>query len=177
MKRREFLIGGASIVGATSVGAVAFTEASVTRDVTVDIVADDVGPILLAAGSTDTVTLNSGLLTVDTDTARADGLNGEGSFTYGDTSAASTTHAFSMTNNGGGSRDFTFGLANFANSGAKVSIYDSTDTKQGDVTQASDVSVTGVASGSTLYAVLIFDTAGLDKTNDLNGDFTISAAK
>lgn len=174
------MLASASVVGATSVGAVAFTEASVTRDVKVDIVKDDVGPIQLEAGATDAVTLDgtSGLLTIDTDTANADGLNGEGSFTYGDTSGASTTHAFSMTNKGGGSRDFTFGLKNFTPTGAvEMGIYDSGDVQQGggNVTQTTDQTATGVAADSTLFVTISFDTNGLTKADNLNGDFTISA--
>jgi hypothetical protein len=177
MQRREFIVAGAGIVGATSIGSVAFTTANVSRDVSVDIVADDAGPIAFAAGATNAVTLTNGLLTIDTNTANANGLNGNGTFNYGDNSAPSTTFAFSMTNNGGGSRDFTFGLGNFTLGGSSaitLSLYDGTDTLIGDVTTSTDQTTT-LTAGSTLYAVITFDTSGLTKTDNMNGDLTVDA--
>lgn len=177
------MLAGASIVGASSVGAVAFTQASVEREVAVDIVADDSAPITLIPGATDAIELVNGVLKIDTNTSRASGLNGDGSFTFGDDAdpGASGTHAFEMVNNGGGSRDFTFSLNNFAlggtSSSIKLSLYDdaSPATSVGDVTTTSDVTGETLSSGDTLYAVLTFDTSGLNKTNDMNGDLKIDA--
>lgn len=169
----------AAIVGGTSIGAVAFTEASVERDVNVDIVTDENGPVTLTPGSTSAVTLENGLLTVDTNTANANGLNGDGSFTYGDDAAPSTTHAFSMTNNGGGTRTFTLGFSNFSLGGTSsitLSVYDDTETSIGDVSTTTDQTTT-LDAGDTVYAVLSFDTTGLTDGANMNGTLTIDAVQ
>lgn len=178
MQRREFTLAVGSVLGATSIGAVAFTQANVQRDVSVDIVADDAGPITLNPGATPAVTLQNGLLTVDTNTANSNGLNGDGTFTYGNSSTPSSTQAFSMTNNSGASKSVTFGLQNFSLGGSSsitMSIYDSTDTLVGDVTPSSDVT-TSLPASDTLYVVLSFDTSGLENGDTMNGQFTINAS-
>lgn len=179
MQRREFVLAGASIVGATSIGAVAFTQADVERDVNVDIVTDDNGPITLNPGSTAAVELVDGLLTVDTNTANANGLNGDGSFTYGDDASPSSTHAFSMTNNSGGTRSFTLGFSDFSLGGTSsitLSVYDDTGTSIGDVSTTTDQTTT-LDAGDTVYAVLSFDTTGLTDGANMNGTLTIDAVQ
>jgi hypothetical protein len=81
-----------------------------------------------------------------------------------------------MINNGGGSRDFTISLENFnlgGSSSIELSLYDGSGSV-GDVTTDSDVTQT-LASGDTLYAVVTFDTSGLDTSSNMNGDLKIDA--
>ena len=94
MHRRTVIASIGAIVG-TSVGAAAYSSATVTRNATFTVAADsgtaDVG---LSAGTVSDITNNGDKL----DIAIAD-LNTDSTFTFGDTTSLDTAHAFSITNN------------------------------------------------------------------------------
>lgn len=177
MQRREYLLSLGAVAASTSVGAVAYTSASTQRDVSIGIAADNNAQIGLTAGSTDAVGVTNGLLNIDTSTTDADGLNADSTFTYGDPSNPSTTFAFSLTNNASGSRDFTLGLTNFTLGGSSAvtfSVYNADGTLAGDLTPATDQTVT-LASAGTVYVVIEIVTDGLTSADNMNGTFTINS--
>ena len=64
MHRREFLLSATGIVGATTVGSIAYTSATVKRDVT-SVVSEDANAVIgLSPGSTSAVTKSNGKLVV-----------------------------------------------------------------------------------------------------------------
>jgi hypothetical protein len=142
------------------------------------VVADNNGIITLTPGSTSAVTLNNGALSIDA-AQSAQGLNVDGTFTYGDKADASNSNAFSLTNSDSASRTFTVAANNFANtqstpSAVQYHIYDGTGTKIGTVDQSTNQTF-AVGSGSTVYVVLETDTTGLDSNADLSHDLVITA--
>lgn len=169
----------AMLFGGSVFAASAFTSAEVTRSASIDVVADNNGIITLTPGSTSAVYLDSnGAMTIDA-AQSAQGLNVEGSFTYGDTADPANSNAFSMTNSDSQTRTFTVAANNFANtqsspSAVQYKIYDSTGNQIGVVDQNTDQTF-DVASGETIYVVLETDTTGLDSNADLSHDLVITA--
>lgn len=177
MHRREFLLSGAAITGTTAIGAVAFTTASVEREVTIDVASDDQGIIGLAPGTTNAVELVDGVLTIDTTTDRSDGLNPDGLFVYGNEGNPASEYAFSVTNNDDDGREFTFGLESFSLPSAgelTLTLYDDSGTVLGDLTPDAD-QVTSVDPGEAVYVHIRIDTTGASGGDDLSGTLSIEA--
>jgi hypothetical protein len=179
MHRREFLLSATGIVGATTVGSLAYTTASVERSVTSNIAADANAVIGLTAGGVSAVTQNTdGQLVVDTGTTDSDGLNSDATFEYGDTNAPSSTFAFSVTNNDGSQHTLTVGLTGMSSipSGSSFTLkfYDSGDQHLGDATPNSDFSYSNWSSTETIYAVIQIDTTDATSSDDFSGTMTFS---
>lgn len=194
MERREFVLTGASIVGATSIGSAAFTTATVDRDVEINVVKDTEAAIQLVPGETNVVQLNDrGALVIDTDRDGGSGLNGNGSFTYGnatsttsEATAGSGEYAFSITNNGAGTGrtdgtgtggsgaegSFTISL-----SGGPITLNLLVEKGGKTLTVGPDGgSKSGVSidSGETVFADLTIDTSGLGKSDNISQTLTIA---
>lgn len=167
----------AMLFGGSVFAASAFTSAEMTRTANVDVVADNNGIITLTPGSTSAVQLNgSGALEINA-AGNASGLNVEGTFTYGDKTAPTTTNAFSMTNADSQQRTFEVAANNFAtdNAGAVTyTVYDDAGTKIATVDSATNASIQ-LAAGETVHVVLETDTTGLTKSADLSHDLVITA--
>lgn len=169
----------AMLFGGSVFAASAFTSAEMTRTASIDVVADSQGIITLTPGATSAVTTDAdGAMTINA-AGNASGLNVDGTFTYGDKAAPSTTNAFSITNGDTEKRTFTIAANNFTanqgNTGAVTyTIYDSTGAKLATVDSATDATF-DLTAGSTAYVVLETDTTGLDKTADLSHDLVITA--
>jgi hypothetical protein len=173
MNRRSILatIGG---IGAVSTGAVAFTSASVSRNVNVGVSADSTAIIGLTAGSTNAATEQSnGELVIDTSNGSND-LNVEATFTYGDTSDPMNSYLFSLTNNDTTSRDFT--LSYTGGSGVvSFEVFDSTGTSEGVVDGSTDLGPLTISSGGTRYFVMTVDTTGISSSaTNLGGSLDIT---
>lgn len=169
----------AMLFGGSVFAASAFTSAEVTRSASIDVVADNNGIITLTPGSTSAVSLNnSGAMEINA-AGSAQGLNVDGTFTYGDTASPSTSNAFAITNADSQQRTFTIAANNFANTQSNpgavtYKIYDGTGTQMGTV-DASNNSTIDLSSGQTVYVVLETDTTGLDSNADLSHDLVITA--
>lgn len=168
------IIGSLGVIGITSVSSVAFTSASVSRDVNVAVSADDSAIVGLNPGSLDAASLDSdGALQIDTANGSND-LNVDSTFTYGDGSNPSTTHLFSLTNNDSAEHDFTFNYNSQGASAVTFEVYDDTGTQSGSFSDANSLTST-VSSAGTLYFVMVVDTNGLASTDsDLGGSIDIT---
>jgi len=156
MRRRGFVTGVAAFLGAGTVGSVAFSTATVERDVTVSVVNDDSGDaaIGLNPGTVGISSVNGdGELVLDTSDEDYGGLNPNASFTYGDDADPKNNgHVFSVTNNDGESRDVTVSYADSANTAVSFTFGD------GSTVDGSTDQTFGLSSGDTVYAAMTVDT-------------------
>jgi hypothetical protein len=170
MNRRQFILSTTGVVGASTVGGVAFTSATVTRDVNIGVDADDAAIIGLNPGVG--TELDGDVLKINgTSTA----LNPEGSFTFGDSNDPTNTYAFSITNNSGEQQTltFTFSLDSRSdNADVTFDIFDDSGSSLGTVSDGGSLDITSLGGASTVYVVF---TANTDSTTDLSGSVTISA--
>jgi len=159
------------IVATSFVGAAAFTTATVERDVTVDIAADNNGIIELQDGTADAAAMSGNELVIEPDSAQ-NGLNVNATFTYGNTSNASGSNGFTITNRDDQTHEF---FLNYSGSGSGTlefyvenSSSDSVNFSDGD----SPKSIT-LTPDETAYVVIIVDTK--TGTTSITGTFTIRA--
>lgn len=178
MKRRT-LIASIGAVAGTTLGAAAYTSTTVSRSATISIASDDSALITLAPGSFEQISQNTdGDLGINFTS-----LNGNSTFTFGDTNDAVTTHAFSLTNADTASHDLSLAY-NFDGTGdpdantknLEFEIYDDTGAAVSIVDEDTDQSLAGVATGTTYYVILHIDTTGLGTSSDLSGELTISGS-
>lgn len=178
MKRRT-LIASIGAVAGTTLGAAAYTSATVNRDATIAVETDQLGLIQLTPSadfSQITEDGTTGALSIDFSQ-----LNVESEFVFGDATAPGTTNAFSLMQNES-DRDVTleYVLANTDPSADPNLTFDIfTDDGAGTVTSEGTATEDTVATISTLsgteyYVVLTINTAGMDQTTALDGTLTIS---
>ena len=177
MHRREFLLSATGIVGATTVGSIAYTSATVKRDVT-SVVSEDANAVIgLSPGSTSAVTKSNGKLVVDTTVSDAQGLNIGSTFTYGDSNNPASTDAFSITNNDGSSHDIKLELVNDDDSGPlttpdqssfRIDLYDSGGSSVDSVTSDSPYTM-NLSSTDTYHAIITIDTSGMSDEDSISG--------
>lgn len=175
MHRREFILVGVTIAGATAIGAVAFTTATVERELTIDITSDEQGIIGLTPGDSDAVEIVDGRLTIDMSTGLSDGLNPDGEFNYGDAGNPTTSFAFSVTNNDNSEREFTLSLDNFTfdpPAELTLPLYEDDGSLLGELTPDTSQTVT-IDSGSPIYVHIEANTEGLDEGDTMSGTLRI----
>lgn len=178
VQRREFVLGAAGILGASTIGSVAYTTASVDRSVTSTVAADSAAVIGLQAGGAGAVTENGGQLEVDTKAASGSGLNSGGEFTYGEPTSPSSTSAFSITNNDDTTHDLTVSLTGMTLPGSSsftIQLFQSDSTSIGTVSDGTPVTKSGWDPGNTIYAVIVIDTSGTTGTDEISGTMNFSA--
>lgn len=184
MHRRELILGAAGIVGASTLGSVAYTSASVDRSVTSNVASDDSAIIGLTPGpNVDAVTLTNGQLEVDTAVASASGLNSDGTFTYGDTSSLGTapeSQAFSVTNNDGEAHSLDVGVnltSQPGSSSLQIDLYKGDGTSLGTASPSNTVTVASSdwGAGTTIYAVIKVFTDGTSDSDKISGSITFNA--
>ncbi|WP_336362518.1 hypothetical protein [Halalkalicoccus salilacus] len=182
MKRRT-LIASIGAVAGTTLGAAAYSSATVTRDATIGVETDQLGLIQLTPSADFTQITEdgtSGALTINFSK-----LNVGSEFVFGDATAPETTHAFSFVQNDS-ARDFTFeyGLTNGDPSGdtnVQFEIFGDDGTgsiiSQGTVIEGGSTNGATVSTtvGTTYYVVLTINTTGVDQSTSLDGTLTISA--
>jgi len=175
------------LVASSFIGTAAFTSATVTRGSSVGVSADDGAVIGLTAGNVAGVSDTGDKLNVDL--GNGNGLNIESSFDYGDSSAPSSTYAFSMTNNADSELDFTVNYINVdpdaadKTSNLKFKFYNSDGTALTESSSSTEVVITeegggqtfSLSSAQTVYVVITVDTTGLTSSDDLSGDIEITA--
>ncbi|MFB6171295.1 MAG: hypothetical protein ABEJ23_02095 [Haloarculaceae archaeon] len=165
-----------------TIGASAFTTGSVSRSSNVNVVTDDVGLIGLSDGTSGGLVYqnSTGALEIDFTKGGANGANTAATFELGNQTDPTNQSAFNITNNDAESHDLTveYTGVNDGNTDANIQfkIYDNTGSSAATVTdESTSDTITGAASGSTYYVVIVVDTHGLDDTADLSGTLTISA--
>jgi hypothetical protein len=169
MHRREFLLSATGIVGATTVGSLAYTSATVTRSVSASV-SDDASAVigLDPNASVSGVTTNNGKLTIDV----SSGLNQDGTFEYGDYSDPSSTHAFTITNNDTQEHDVTVGV-NETQGSLNLQL-DGPGGTVNEVTDSSSQTYT-LAATDTIEAAVRIDTSGVGSGGSVDATMTFDA--
>jgi len=184
MQRKAVLVIGTVLIASVAMGSAAFTSGSVDRTATVDVVGDDQAFTGLQAGDSVVVQQsNGGQLSIDfSQASNANGINGDANYTIGDKTGdfenSTGSYAFNITNNDGSAHDYTLSYAftgsQSSNSTVTFTVYDSTDTQIASASDSTDGSFS-LAAGETAYVVMEVDSTGATKSNDLDGDVTITA--
>lgn len=181
MNRRNFVIGAGGAITAGTVGSLAFTQATVERDLDVQVVTDDSADAALRFQSSDGTTITQdGQLAINGISDHENGgdayLTPNGSFTFGDHASPSTEYAFTMTNQLTESRDFDIVISNLgaADTDFTITLYDETGTELGVVDSQTDLTAMPLPSGSVAYGVIEIETGADD--SDVTGDVTISGS-
>lgn len=167
MHRREYILASGAVLGASSIGAVAFTSANLSRDITININADDTAIIGLNPNVSG-VQLNGDVLEISPDS----GLNPDADFYYGDGSKPTDTPAFTIANNDTTQKyNYTVGLT----ADLSIDLYDGTGSGIGTVTQSNDV-VEQIGAGEKWYTVFSVNTTGMSGGETIDGNLTIDAS-
>lgn len=175
------VIGVVLALVALSFAASAYTTGSVDRQSTVNVVNDDAGLIALQDGTSgDLVKINSsGALEIDFTSGGASGVNTEAKYELGNPSDPTNQTAFNISNQDAESHDISLSYSGSdsedTDQNVQFQVYDSTGTKVATASEEGGATITGAASGSTYYVVLVVDTYGLTSSSDLSGTLTVSA--
>lgn len=178
MRRRKFLLGTAGAIGATTIGASAYTNATVTRDVDIEVTTDDAADaaLQLQPGDAQGTEINEdGQLAVH---GEVDGMrptpNGE--FVYGDEDDPSETNAFSITNNLEDPRDVELEIEHSMEpeQGLAFQLYDDADNlvATSDEDSSDDVQLAGL---ETVYVIMELETGEDDADIEATLDISASA--
>jgi hypothetical protein len=174
--------------------------------VTINVVKDTEAAIKLVPGETNVVQLDSnGALVIDTNRDGGSGLNGNGTFTYGNVTGGSSTkglgagsgeYAFSIINNGAGTgrtdgtsspvgsgveASFTISLSGGTSNAGEEPITLNLSAESGtniDNTTVSDnnsASGLSLKSGEAVFADLTIDTSDVSAGNSIDRTLTIAA--
>lgn len=181
MNRRNFVIGAGGAITAGTVGSLAFTQATVTRDLDVQVVTDDSADAALRFQSNDGTTITTdGQLAINGISEKNGGgdayLTPNGDFTFGDHSSPSTKNAFTMTNQLTAERSFDVSIGNLASQDVDfiIKFYDDTGAELGSVNGDTDLTGMALTAGQTVYGVIEIQTGPDDSS--VAGDVTISAS-
>lgn len=192
MKRRT-LIASIGAVAGTTLGAAAYSSATVSRTAMIDVSHDQNAFITLTAGESSFITNGSGTdgaLTIDIGGEGDVGLNQDATFTFGDDTDGTTIQtdkAFTIASNDPQSRDLTLNYTlsdpnpDVQNVLFKLYTVD-TSTTPATLSAATEVSEQTTDIGVTLnpsdeyYVVLQIDTTGVSGgANALGAELTIDA--
>jgi hypothetical protein len=185
------LVAGLLLAGTVSFGASAFTAATVDRQASVDVVADENGLLALTDGNSGNLVFQDASteqLGIDFTNGTADGANVNATFELGNPDSPTSSNAFLIEN-----RDDEDHQLNVTYTGAttnnqknlNISIYDSSGTYVGSVTEETSLDRNRASFAAPqdqkFYAVVTVDTGGgsanadLTSASDLSGtiSFTI----
>ncbi|WP_227132850.1 hypothetical protein [Halorubellus salinus] len=174
MHRREFLLSATGIVGATTVGSIAYTSATVERNVTANVEGDDDGIIELTPGIPAASKNNSGNLSLNLN----EDLNKEGTFEYGSWSDPTATPLFTITNKDDQTHDISVDLSSTSGSiRVKLSPPSASDITVNDGGSSGDITLDGTNNtAQSIDVALEIDTSGVatgtdavDATITING--------
>lgn len=175
MRRRSFVTGAAAFLGAGTVGSVAFSTATVERDVRVGVTNDTAAALGLEPGSTDVAfEKTNGELAIDTSNGSYADLNPNSSFSFGTGSNIEADYVFSVTNNTGVQQSIQASYTDSV-SATEVSFdfYDGNNTFNATVDENNNGNFT-LTDAETLYAQLNVST-GADGDSVTNGILTFNA--
>jgi hypothetical protein len=184
---RTLLVAGILLVAATSVGASAFTAATVERQANADVVADENGLVGLTDGNSGNLVYqdaSTDQLAIDFENGTALGANTDALFELGDPAAPGTSQAFTVTNNDDEAHQMTAAYtldADDGNGAANIEfqIYDNAGALVGTVTEEGQTVSMDAAAADTYNVVVVVDTgqagaATLTSTADLSGTLSIT---
>ena len=168
------------LVGTVSIGASAFTAATVERSANVDVVADNNGLLALTDGDSGNLVSQDGSteqLGIDLESGTAAGANPNATFELGNPAAPTTSNAFTIEN-----QDAEQHQINVEYTGADTNsednllfeIYDSTGTSVGTVTEEGTTASFTAPATDTFYTVVTVDTGGGSAATDLTSASDLS---
>lgn len=170
------------ILVAAAFGTTAFTSGTVERSANVNVVNDDTGLLALADGTSGPLVYqnSSGALEIDFTKGGAGGVNAESHYELGDPANPVSENAFTLSNLDAESHDialsYTGADAGDADANIKFRVFESGGTEVATVSEEStSATISGAASGSTYYAVIVVDTHGVSSSTDLSGTLKVSA--
>ena len=183
MRTKIAVLAVAVIAVSATLGASAYTTGNVSRTADIDVVSDDVGLIALADGTSGgLVTQSDGQLNINFTNGGAGGVNTDAHYELGDPNDPTNKTAFNISNLDAESHSLTVeysgvtGAAVDGTANIEYQIYDGSGSAPVTVSEEStSATISNVASGDTLYVVMVIDTAGLDSSADLSGTLTVSA--
>ena len=185
MRTKIAVLAVAVIAVSATLGASAYTTGNVSRTANIDVVTDDAGLIALADGTSgDLVTQSGDQLAIDFTAGGAGGVNTDAHYELGNPSDPTNQTAFNISNLDAEAHSFTVEYTNVNTNATgdgteniQYRVYDSSGTEQAIVSEesTSNSATINVASGETLYVVMVIDTTGLDSSADLSGTFNVSA--
>jgi len=159
------------------VGASAFTTASATRDINIEVAADDEAIIgLVPSDDTDAAELVDDVLVIDTQ-VESSGLNPDATFTYGDEDEPENTHLFILTNNSVDEYDFEIEFEREDNEAGGEVTFDFYDDDGNTTSVSTDAETVTLSDGESRYVVLTVDTDGTEDGATLGGDLSITATE
>ncbi len=181
------VMAGIMLVGTVSFGASAFTAATVDRQATVDVVADDTGLLALTDGNSGNLVFQDGSteqLGIDFGNNSAAGANVNAEFELGDPAGPSASNAFTIENRDDEQHEIDVEYTGATTNGEEnlnISVYDGTDTLVDSVNEEGTTAAFAAPADETFYVVVTVDTGGgtaptdLTSTSDLSGtvSFTI----
>lgn len=192
MSKRLVRVGVIAVVLLLStgmIGASSFTTATLERDTSIDVVADDKGVIALIDGDSGAVVQqqSNGELTIDFTVGSASGVNVNSTYELGNPNwndASSDEEAFNITNQDGVSHTITLnytvdsgdGVGDGATS-VEFQVYDSSGTNVATEDEESGDASFTASSGETFATVVVVNTTmdGVDKNSDLSGTLNVTA--
>jgi len=168
------------LVGTVSVGASAFTAATVERSANVDVVADNNGLLALTDGNSGNLVSQDGSteqLGIDLESGTADGANPNATFELGNPAAPTTSNAFTIENQDAEQHQINVKYTGADTNGEdnlKFEIYDSTNTSVGTVTEEGTTASFTAPAADTFYTVVTVDTGGGSAATDLTSASDLS---
>ncbi|MHC3439830.1 hypothetical protein ACYJ1Y_17505 [Natrialbaceae archaeon A-gly3] len=174
MQRRSVIATVGAVLG-TSVGAAAYTSATVNRDASFTVATDATDALIgLNEGTTDGVDESGDSLEIS-----IENLNTDGSFTFGDGSNVDTSYAFTITNNDSESRTID---VDYDTAQVDFEIYEEGETDWTDATAVGTVNESNepvslsASTGQEFRVVLTVDTDGIGSSDaSLDGTLTFTA--
>lgn len=179
---KTLFVAGLVLVIATSVGASAFTSATVERQANADVVTDENGLLGLTDGNSGNLVYQDAAtdqLVIDFENGTATGANTDALFELGDPANPGTSQAFSVQNNDDESHQITASYTLDADDGnadanLEYRIYDGTGTLVGTVTEEGQTVSMDAAPAASYDVVVVVDTghggaSTLTSTSDLSG--------
>ena len=168
------------LVGTVSIGASAFTAATVERSANVDVVADNNGLLALTDGNSGNLVSQDGSteqLGIDLESGTADGANPNATFELGNPAAPTTSNAFTIENQDAEQHQINVKYTGADTNGEdnlKFEIYDSTNTSVGTVTEEGTTASFTAPAADTFYTVVTVDTGGGSAATDLTSASDLS---
>ncbi|RJX43501.1 hypothetical protein DM826_06105 [Halonotius aquaticus] len=186
-KLLTLLMASLLLVGTVSIGASAFTAATVERSASVDVVADNEGLLALTDGNSGNLVFQDGSteqLGIDFASGDAVGANPNATFELGNPADPTVSNAFTIKNQDAEQHQINVAYTGATQNGEenlKFEIYDSTGTSVGTVTEEGTTASFTAPATDTFYTVVTVDTGGgsaatdLTSADDLSGtiSFTI----
>lgn len=180
------LVAGIMLVATVSLGASAFTAATVDRQANIDVVADSNGLLALIDGNSGNLVYQDASteqLGIDFTNGTATGANVNAEFELGNPAGPTTSNAFKVENRDDEQHQINVEYTGATTNGEEnlnVSIYDSAGTLLDSANEEGTTASFTAPAGNTFYVVMTVDTGGgavatdLTSAADLSGEISFT---